>query len=271
MKKFWTFGIYLLLITGLVICLYPIVIMMAAAVTPQGQIFQNIFPKQPTLALFKEVIFTPLFSQALVNSLIIATCTAVISIILGSFAAYSLSRFKIPGVGLVITLVLVTQMLPPELLSISYYKIIAGSILYNTKILLIILNTAIALPFCILMVKSIFDSIPHDIEEAGLIDGCSQFRVITRIVFPLSVSGIFAVWFFAFMQAWGEYLYGLTFTSDVAARPITVAISLEIGHYIINWNRLMALTLLASLPILILYTLLQKHFLKGLVAGAVKG
>jgi len=204
------------------------------------------------------------------NSWAIASSTALVTLVFASLGAYGLSRYKFTGRTGFILLALVTQMFPMEILAISYFPIIRGLGFYNKWRGVVLLHTTITVPFCTLMLKSVFDSIPKDIEDAAKIDGCSTLNSLMRIVLPLSLPGITAVGIFAFLQSWIEYLYAFIFTTDSNAMPITTQLVRLMGHYYVSWETIMALSFLAVIPILILFTIFQRFIIRGLTAGAVK-
>jgi multiple sugar transport system permease protein len=265
------FFTYILLTIGIFFVLIPVAYMILIALTPHGLLFvESIIPARLTLQNFVEVLRSEYMMSCYRNSWIISSLTTLITLILASLAGYGFSRFKFKLCGALITIILLTQMLPMEVLALSYFNIIKWANLYNTWIVLVFLNTTISLPFSILMMKSIFDRIPRAIEDAARIDGCSTFSSFTRIVLPLSWAGLSAAATFAFLMSWAEYLYALTFTSTPKAKPVTVAIADLIGHYITTWEKMMALAVLTAMPILILFGVFQGVFIRGLTAGAIK-
>jgi len=266
-----TFTDYVILIIIIIIVLFPVAYMLLIALTPHEDLFVTLLPLRLTVHNFIDVLSDKVLVRVFINSCVISLSTALLSLVLASLAGYGLSRFRFKGKIFVILFVLLTQMLPMELLAISYFRIIERIGLYNTRIVLVLLDATLSVPFCTLMLKSIIDSIPKEIEEAALIDGCSKIHTFFRIVIPLSWAGLLAAAFFAFLNAWIEYLYGLTFTSDYRAMPMTVKLATLIGHYIISWEKMMAMSFLFSIPILLLFGFTQHIFIKGLTTGAVKG
>jgi ABC-type glycerol-3-phosphate transport system permease component len=168
-------------------------------------------------------------------------------------------------------LILLSQLFPGVLLVIPYFMMASAWGLYNTYAGLILAYVSFALPFCVWMLKGFFDSIPRELDEAALVDGCSRFRAFLRVVLPGAAPGIGATALFAFFLAWTEFLFALCLTSSQSMFPVTVGIASNIGQYRILWNELMASALLSSLPAIVVFFALERHLVAGLTSGAVKG
>ena len=260
---------YIALSIGIVIVLAPIFYMVMAALTPHDLLFDRIIPERFSFKNLLEVFSTDKIVLPYRNSFIISSLTALITLFLASIAAYGLSRFKFKMSGTFIVMILFTQIIPMEILVLSYFPFLKTAGLMDTWVALILVDTT--LTFCILILNSIFDSIPKEIEDAAKVDGCSSFKTFTRITVPLSWGGMLAAGIFAFLMAWQEFVYGLTFTASLEARPITVARNLLIGHYVVSWEELMATSFLTALPLLVVFAIFQGVFVRGMIAGGVKG
>ncbi|MCL5986856.1 MAG: carbohydrate ABC transporter permease [Actinobacteria bacterium] len=260
----------MVLIVLIILVLIPVAYMFLIALTPHREMFVKFFPSMITFVNFVDVLLDKVEMRYYLNSWVVSIFTAVLTVILASLSAYGLSRYSFKARNWFIIIALLTQMLPMEVLAISYFRIIQKMGLFNTLTALILVDTTITVPFVILMLKSIFDAIPKEIEDAAMIDGCSRFSSFFRIILPLNWGGIFAAFIFAFLQAYSEFLYALTFTSDYRAQTVTVEISRFIGQYLTQWERMMATAALFSIPILLIFAFTQRIFLKGLIAGAVK-
>ncbi len=264
---------YAILMLCLAVILFPVFLMVLLSITPRSDLFRTFLPTSVTLDNFIWVVTNVKIMRPFLNSLIIASGTAVFSLSLSLPGAYGLSRFNFGWKGSLILFILLAQMFPMEVLILSYFQIVsrwAGG-LYNTLFLLILLDSTLAVPFCTLMLKSAFDAIPEELENAAMIDGCSKSGAFFRVCLPLTWAGVVATGFFAFLMGWIEFLYGLTFTLDYKTFPMTVKVAELLGHFITHWGELMAMSFLFSLVILIGFAFLQKTFLKGVIAGAVKG
>ena len=194
-----------------------------------------------------------------------------VSLVVAMFAGYGISRFRFHGRFFFSALLIVVQMFPSMLLLIPMYMIMSKLGLLNTHLSMIIAYTTFAMPFCAWMIKGYFDTIPVSLEEAARIDGCSRLRILFGIIVPLAAPGIVTVAMFAFILSWQEYMYALTFARTEGMRTITVGIALMQGqHGSVNWGQIMAGSVLACLPGLLLFTYLEKYLVQGFTMGAVK-
>ena len=262
--------IYIMLGLLLGIMLSPIAYMIVIAITPSQLLFKQIVPDHVTFQNMLRVFSTEELVLPFKNSVAISGLTAFFTIVLAAPAAYGMSRYRVGLSGTLIVLLLFTQVIPVEILVLSYFPFLRSIGLIDTWIGLVFLDTTLTVPFCTLILKSMFDGVPEDIEQAAKIDGCTSLECFFRITLPLSWGGILAAFIFAFLMAWQEFLYGLTFSASLAARPITVALNLLIGHYTISWEVLMAASFLSAFPLLVVFALFQGIFIKGMVAGGVK-
>jgi len=188
-----------------------------------------------------------------------------------SLAAYGFSRYKYKANNYLLVFLILAQMFPPVLLVIPYFMFTIQLNFYDTYWALILTYISVLLPFSTLMLKSYFDTIPRSLEEAAMIDGCSRLQTIRMIVFPLSVPGIIATAVYSFLQAWNEYLLAVTLTERWEYRTVTAGVGFLVGEFTSEWNQMMALSVLGSLPLLIVFLFAQKYMMKGLTLGSVKG
>jgi len=261
---------YTIIVIVLVSLIYiPIGYMVLVALTPHEQVFLTLAPRI-TFDNFMKVLSNPEIMQTYKNSWIICSFTVLITLCLSSLAGYGLSRFRVKVQGFLIISALITQMLPMELLAIGYFPIIKDIGLYNTRTVLVLLDTTICLPFSILILKSTFDAIPKEMDEAAMIDGCSRISLFLKIVLPLTRGGLFAVGVYTFLMSWGEYLYALVFTTDARVAPVTVETTMLLGHFFTKWEIMMALGIISIIPIVAIFIAFQGAFIKGLVAGSIK-
>lgn len=228
----------------------------------------TIIPQEPTIVNYIYLWTLRNFDVYFKNSLIIAVSTTLLCLIIANLAAYGFSRYKMKGGSSLLMVLLVSQMIPSVLFVIPYFIVMGRMGLINSKIAIIIAHTSFSLPFCIWMMKGYYDSIPKYLDEAGKIDGCSPFRVMTQIVFPLTLPGNVATLVFAFLLSWNEYLFSLSLTTRETMYTVPVGIAMFMGEYQTSWNELMAAAVLASLPIIIIYLLVDKYMVVGLAAGA---
>jgi len=211
------------------------------------------------------------FGRYFFNSLIVSSSATAASIVLASLAGYGFSRFRFRFCRSLMVLVLVAQMFPGLVLLIPYYTLASQAKLLNTYSVLIIVYTSFALPFCIWLMKGFFDSIPSELDQAALVDGCTRLGAFARVILPLALPGVVATAIFSFLLAWNEYLFAVVLTSKERMYLVTVGIASNVGQFRIMWNELMAGAVLATIPTIVLYALLERHLVRGLSAGAVKG
>jgi len=211
------------------------------------------------------------FPTYLLNSMIVSMVTMLVSLIVAVLCGYGISRFTFKGKTVFSVLLIIVQMFPSMLLLIPLYMIMQKAGILNTHLSMIVAYTTFAMPFCSWMIKGYFDTIPVSLEESACIEGCSRLRILTSIVVPLSAPGIVTVAMFAFVLSWQEYLYALTFARTEVMRTLTVGISLMQGQQgILNWGEIMAGSIIACIPGLILFIYLEKYLVQGFTMGAVK-
>ena len=167
-------------------------------------------------------------------------------------------------------MVLVTQMFSPTALVVGLYREFFELGLVNTYAALILTNAAFNLAFAIWILRAFFASIPKEIEEAAAVDGCGRVRTLVRVVLPLSLPGLVTAVVFAFIAAWNEYIVALTLMSDPAGKPLTVGITSYVTAYVQHWNQLFAAAVIAIVPVVVLFALIERHLVGGLTAGSVK-
>ena len=215
-------------------------------------------------------IFTRVdFAAFLRATLIYAVGSSVLNVILATFAAYALSRFRFRGKRFYTSVIFITQVLPQVVIVVPVFMMMNSLGLYDTYSGIIITILATSMAFPILLMRSFFDGVPVALEEAAFIDGCSRFQTLLRIVIPVALPGIATAFALSFFSGWGQYLYPLVLTRDPAKTPITVGIARLIDNQT-PWEMVMTGTLLSILPAVVLYLFVQKSLIKGLATGAVK-
>jgi len=216
------------------------------------------------------------FGLYLRNSLIICGFTMLIAMVFSTLAAYALSRFRFPGADLFSNAILATQMIPAIMYLIPIYimfvkfTLLSGIPVKGTFTGIILIYSAFFIPFSIWILRGFFAAIPRELEEAALIDGCSRFKVFWFIALPLAIPGIIATGIYIFLTAWDELMFAWVLT-NADTMTIPVGIRLFVGNYQNRFDLMMAAATVATLPVVVLFFLLQKHIVKGLTAGAVKG
>jgi ABC-type glycerol-3-phosphate transport system permease component len=272
--KVWFLVWLHLLVLGLAaFSLFPFVWMITTSLKPLNEVFAfpiRWWPVRVTVESYVSVWGIQSFSRYFANSTIIGLSATLLSVTFAVLAGYGFSRFRFRGSRFLMILVLVTQMFPGIMLVIPYFSMASKVGLINTYELLIITYTSFALPFSIWMLKGFFDSLPRELDEAALIDGCSRFGALRRVLLPVALPGIAATTVFSFLLAWNEFLFALVLLTTPQMYTITLGIANNIGQMRVQWNDLMAASVIATIPTIILYGFLEKYLVSGLTAGAIK-
>jgi len=201
------------------------------------------------------------------NSAAVAISSTLVATAIGTIGAYALARLRFLGRAFLSSATLITYLVPPSILFIPLYAQIRTMGLADSLAGLIAAYPSFTVPF----VTWLFGSIPEELEEAAMIDGATRFGAFRRIILPLAAPGVLAAGLFAFTQAWNEFLYALVFISDVKQRTLPVGLSTFITGDVYGWGYLMAGAVLTTLPVIVVYTYLQRYMVEGLTAGSVKG
>lgn len=210
------------------------------------------------------------FAPKLRNSLVLAVVATAGSAVLGSLNGYVLSKWRFPGAGVVFPLVLFGMFIPYQSILIPLFRFLDDVGLYGSLWGLIVTHVVYGLPITTLIFRNFYAEIPDSMLESAKIDGAGFFQIYARIMLPLSVSGFVVVVIWQFTQIWNEFLFAVTLTNQ-ASQPITVALAQLAGGQAVSWNLPMAGALLAALPTLVIYLVLGRYFIRGLLAGSVKG
>lgn len=254
--------------------LFPIYWMVITAFKEPRDVFAippDLFPSPPTLQGFEDaVVGNDVVFQGIFNSLVIASGSLVLTLLLGVPAAYGLARLRLRFTGLVILIMLGAQMLPTINLALPMFAIFARIDLLNTYAALIIANVALTLPFAVIILRPYFLSVPGELVDAAMIDGCGPVGAFRRIVLPLVRPGVVVTAALTFLTAWGEFVFGLTLATSDSMQPITVVLNRFIAQFGTRWNELMAVSTIIALPIVITFLFTQRHLVDGLTAGATK-
>ena len=211
------------------------------------------------------------FSRFFANSLWVSSVTMVATTVISVLAGYALARFRFAGRQTVMMVFLATQMFPAVLLIAPLLSQWHALGLIDTYQALIYSNFSFTVPFTVWMLVGYFESIPRELEESALMDGCGRFGALCRVVLPLAAPGVAATAIFAFVASWSELLFAITFTSQTEMRTLSAGLLFMVGQYEIQWGQLSAGVIISTLPVAVLFTFLQRHLIRGLTAGALKG
>ncbi len=267
--------IYLVLGLALVLVLFPIYWMFLTATLHDDRLllYPPVFiPNISSLFFYPFVrIFVnrPIF-RWLLNSTYVSVLTSVVSLSISALGGYSLSRIKTPESRFMGGMLLLIRMLPGTLLIVPLYVVFQGLHLIDNRVTLVIANTSYIIPFGVWMMKGFFDGIPREIEESAQVDGCTIFGAFVRVTLPLSRPGLVATAMYCFVFSWGELLFARTLINSTQMETMTAGVTTYVGDTTISWNDMMAASLLACLPVLVIFLFLEKHLVRGLVAGSIK-
>ncbi|HEY0792929.1 MAG TPA: carbohydrate ABC transporter permease [Chthoniobacterales bacterium] len=227
-------------------------------------------PGDLTLNNYAEVFQINGLVGFLVNSVVIATVTTLLVVFLGSLAAYALSRFALRGKPIFMTAALLPQFFPYVLILIPFYVLMSNLGLVDTHVGLILTHASITLPFGLWMLTGYFNAIPRELDQAASIDGCSRFGVLFRIIYPVAVPGLVVAGFFAFVVSWGDYLFVSILSQSQGTQTLPIALQSFMSSLQVKWGMIAAGTVVAILPTIVFFTIVQRRLVAGLTAGAVK-
>jgi multiple sugar transport system permease protein len=231
----------------------------------------TLIPEKPTLANYATILKDTPYLIFLRNSTVVAVASTVISLIIACLGAYAIARLNFPGRTLLARLLVCTYLVPASLLFIPLFAIMSALRFTDTLHGLTIAYLSGDVPFCTWLLMGYFKSVPTELEEAALVDGCNRVTALIRVVLPVSLPALVVVTFFCFTRAWNEFLYAYVFTSTNSARTITTGLVNFMSADVFFWGPLMASTILSALPPVIMFLLFQRWVVKGLTLGAVKG
>ncbi|MDC0677189.1 MULTISPECIES: carbohydrate ABC transporter permease [Sorangium] len=269
---------YVLVAAVLVFTVFPFVWAFVSSIKPDDELFTTpvrYWPGRATLDNYRLVLANGEFQTALLNSVIVAVSVTAVSLAVGSLAAYALGRFRFRGRSLVLYVVLGMTIFPQIAVLGALFEMINFFKLYNQLTALILTYLIFTLPFTVWVLTGFMKAIPREIEEAAYVDGATHWQVFTRVMLPLAVPGMATTGILAFIAAWNEFLFALSFTQTPDKRTVTYAIqafsTTSSGLYEIPWGQTMAASIVVTVPLVVLTLVFQRRILAGLTAGAVKG
>ena len=251
---------------------YTVVTSLKSSAEISAQVGSPWLVKHPTLENFWYLITYSNFQTYYLNSVIVTLATVTVSMVISILAAFSLARMGFWGSQTLSTSVFLTYLVPPSLLFIPLFQIVGAIGLINSVWCLILLYPTLAVPFCTWIMIGYFSSIPKELDEAALIDGASYLQILFKIFIPVAMPGIIAATIFAFTVSWGAFLYPLAYLYTSNQMVLTVGIVSDlIRGDVFEWGKIMAGSLLAAAPPVIVYAFLMDYYISGLTAGATKG
>ncbi|MDN5315408.1 MAG: hypothetical protein PWP10_4158 [Clostridiales bacterium] len=276
MNKSKTTFIVLLVLILMVVTIFPFAWMLSTSFKPATEIYQepSLIPDKPTISGYESMLKSTSknfdFKIWMRNSLIVSLSTTLFSLLIASMGGFGLSRFKFPGKKALGYFILMTQVLPGSLLIIPLYVVLNSLGLLNNLIGLVLAYTTFSVPFCTWTMKGFFDTIPKSLDESARVDGCGYFKAFYSIILPLTLPGLIATGLFSFIAGWNEYLFASIFMQRYDKWTLPVGISTAVGQYSTDWSSVMAGSVMITIPVVIMFLLLQKHLVSGMTAGAVK-
>ncbi len=251
----------------------PVLWMLASSFKSNTEIFE--FPPRLITDAFSFQAYITIFGDPeklrfFINSYVVSGAVTILTLLIAIMAAYAFSRFNFPFKRPLNMIIVSVQAVPPITLLIPYFGLMVSLGLYNTYAGLILTYMVFTLPYAIIMMTGYFNTLPRELDEAVRVDGAGSWTALWRILVPISVPGIVSVGIYTFMIAWNEYLFALTLTKTNDMRTVPIGIQLLMGQHSYEWNEMMAMSILGSIPVLALFLFFQRYFIGGLTSGSVK-
>ncbi|MCI2956262.1 carbohydrate ABC transporter permease [Agromyces atrinae] len=267
------FFIIVALITGALFAGSPILWMLSSSFKSNTEIFE--FPPRLATESFSfdayvSILTDPEKVRFFINSYVVSLSVTALTLVVAILAAYAFSRFEFRFKRPLNMIIVSVQAVPPITLLIPYFGLMVTLGLYNTYPGLILTYMVFTLPYAIIMMTGYFNTLPRELDEAVRVDGAGSMTALWRVLVPIAVPGIVSVGVYTFMIAWNEYLFALTLTKTQDMRTVPIGIQLLMGQHSYEWNEIMAMSILGSIPVLILFLFFQRFFIGGLTSGSVK-
>lgn len=267
---------YVVLAIGLVYILFPFYWMIVNSLKPAAELFSlplSYWPRQATLDNYLAVLADDSFVRSIVNSVVVAGGTTLLSLGLSSMAAYALARYRFRGKQATLYAILGMSTFPQIAVLGGLFMLARSLGIYNTYWALILSYMIFTLPFCVWVLTSFIRDIPDTLDEASTIDGATPWQCLWKVIIPLAGPGLVATGLLSFINAWNEFLFALTLTADNSSRTVPVAVALFSGQseHELPWGKITAASTVVTVPVVILALIFQKRIVEGLTSGAVKG
>ncbi|GLU29338.1 MULTISPECIES: carbohydrate ABC transporter permease [Brucella/Ochrobactrum group] len=267
-------GFYALVAIIVIVAVFPFYYALLTSFKSGTALFKaDFWPSSLSLRNYTEVLSQGSFLQSLGNSLLVATIVVAISLLLAVTASYALARVKFRGRGLLLLTILSVSMFPQIAVLAGLFELVRFFGIFNTPLALIFSYLIFTLPFTVWVLTTFMRELPVEIEEAAIVDGASAWIIVTRVFMPLMWPALATTGLLAFISAWNEFLFALTFTSSSGQRTVPVAIALLSGssQFEIPWGNIMAASVVVTVPLVVLVLIFQRRIVSGLTAGGVKG
>lgn len=266
-------GLVIALLIGAVFAGAPVLWMLSSSFKPNTDIFQfppHLIPTTFTFDAYTAIFTDPTKVRFFLNSYFVSLTVTALTLLVGILSAFALSRYEFPFKKVLNVIIVSVQAVPPITLLIPYFGLIVFLGLYNSYAGLILTYLVFTLPYAIIMLTGYFNTLPRELDEAVKVDGGSSWTALWRVLVPISVPGLVSVGIYTFMIAWNEYLFALTLTKTPEMRTVPIGIQLLMGQHSYEWNQMMSMSILGSIPIMLLFLFFQRYFIGGMTAGAVK-
>jgi multiple sugar transport system permease protein len=272
----WKVAVHLMLLPFLIFALFPFYHMTLTSLKQDRELYDRhatplVISQGPTFSHYSKLLWESAFLTWTKNSLLVTVLATTLSVVVGTIAAYALSRLRFLGVGSFGTGIFVTYLVPTSLLFLPLAQVVNWIGLADSKWALVVTYPTFLVPFCTWLLMGYFRTVPKEIEECAMVDGATRIQALLRIILPIAIPGLVCAVLFAFTLSWNEFIYALTFTTSSEQITASVGITSElIRGDIYFWGQLMAGAVLGSVPIVILYVFFLDYYVSGLTAGAVK-
>ncbi|MFD2840361.1 carbohydrate ABC transporter permease [Populibacterium corticicola] len=266
-------GLIIALTAGALFAGLPVLWMLSSSFKSNREIFAS--PPQLITSSFSFDAYTAILGSPdklrfFANSYLVSLSVVALTLVVAILCAYAFSRYEFPGKRVINVVVIAIQAVPPITLLIPFFGLVVALRLYNTYQGLILTYMVFTLPYAIIMLTGYFNTLPRELDEAVKLDGASSMTLLWRILVPIAIPGLISVGIYTFMIAWNEYLFALTLTRTEEMRTVPIGIQLLMGQHSYQWNEIMAMSVLGSIPVLLLFAVFQRYFIGGLTAGSVK-
>lgn len=268
------FGHYVAVGLYVAAALFPVYWLVKIAVTPEALLYTEgvaLWPSAVTWDNFAKVLLASDFPAFFRNSVIVSFGTALAVTVIASGAGYAFSRFRFKGRAAIVFVMLLTQMFPLVLLIAPIYRLMVPLGLTDSLLGLIIVYTAFNTPFATFLMQSFLENLPKELEEAAMIDGCTRFQALIRVILPLTLPGMGATLGFVFTAAWSELLFSLMLINSESKMTFPVGLLSFVSKFAVDWGQMMAAAVMALIPACIFFAFIQRYLVQGLTTGAVKG
>jgi multiple sugar transport system permease protein len=267
-------AVYSALAAGAVVVLLPFVFMLTTSLKPQALMFEfppRLLPTDPTVANYTAVVEGDRFGLYFVNSLVVAVTATLLTLLVSSLLAYAFARLEFPGKEAAFYGLLLGMMIPPVMLIVPQFIIARHLALLNTLTGLVLVYVTMNLALQTFLLRGFFENIPRDLEEAAFIDGAGRWTILWRIVLPLSRPGLAVVAIFTFLYSWDEFPWAHVAIQETTKRTLPIAIALFHGQHVTQWGRVFAASMIALVPVVAVFAIFQRYFIRGISTTGMKG